>query len=302
MATLVFHPAMMQSNPVPEPGSRAYARVHAGNPVEATEASAFTIAIAGAVAPVMPDRAPAASGGVLGIAARRSTVTDAPASTPMLHESRTQASVGNGDPARVAAAAEQAHLATLATACLQGETRAWESLVRSQQRRVYGLCYRFTGSAAEAEDLTQDVFLKVYRNLRSFDAAKASFGVWLAALTRNLLVDHYRRSRLERASDSLDEPFAGEEDGVTRADRLPDTRMGQERHVAGVELRAKVQAALADITPELREAVILRDLEDMDYREIAEVLGIPQGTVKSRISRGRAELARLLRGMEGQVM
>ena len=206
------------------------------------------------------------------------------------------------DPARVAVAAEQAHLAALAVQCLRGDASAWELLVRSQSRKVYGLCYRFTGSPVEAEDLTQDVFLKVYRNLRSFDPAKASFGVWLTALTRNLLVDNYRRTRLERASDSLDTPIAGDDDGPTRGERLPDHRISQEKHVAGVELRAKVQHALAHLSPDLREAVVLRDLEDMDYRDIAEVLGIPQGTVKSRISRGRAELARWLKGMEGQVM
>lgn len=206
------------------------------------------------------------------------------------------------DPARVAAAAEQAHLAVLTRQCLHGDAPAWELLVRSQQRKVFGLCYRFTGSTAESEDLTQDVFLKVYRNLRSFDPAKASFGVWLTALTRNLLVDNYRRTRLERASDSLDVSLAGDEDGPTWGERLPDHRGGQEKHVVGIELRAKVQNALTHISPELRAAVVLRDLEDMDYKEIAEVLGIPQGTVKSRISRGRAELARLLKGMEGQVM
>ncbi len=205
------------------------------------------------------------------------------------------------DPSRVAQAAEQAHLAALAALCLQGDSDAWGSLVRREQRRVYGLCYRFTGSASHAEDLTQEVFFKVYRNLQSFDPAKAGFGVWLTTLTRNLLVDHYRRSRLERASESLDEPFGDESDGLTRADRLPDNGPGQDQHVAGLELRARVQAALARVTPELREAVILRDLQDMDYREIADVLGIPQGTVKSRISRGRAELARLLAGVEGQV-
>lgn len=206
-----------------------------------------------------------------------------------------------GDAVRVAHAAEQAHLAALAARCVGGDDSAWEALVRREQRRVYSLCYRFTGSPTDAEDLTQDVFLKVYRNLQSFDPARASFGVWLTALTRNLLVDHYRRSRMERASESLDEPFGEEAEGGTRADRLPDPRPGQEGHVAGLELRARVQAALTLVTPELREAVILRDLQDLDYREIAEVLGIPQGTVKSRISRGRAELARLLGGTEGQV-
>ncbi|MBE7159229.1 MAG: sigma-70 family RNA polymerase sigma factor, partial [Rhodospirillales bacterium] len=190
--------------------------------------------------------------------------------------------------------AEQRRMAELAYSCLLGDTFAWEALVRSQQRRVYALCYRFTGSASDAEDLTQDVFLKVYRNLASFDPAKASFGVWLTALTRNLLVDHYRRSRMERACESLDESASGDEEGPTRAERIPDTRSGQERHVAGVELRARIQAALTQVSPELREAVILRDLEDMDYRDIAETLCIPQGTVKSRISRGRGELARIL--------
>lgn len=225
-----------------------------------------------------------------------------PASVPRAAAGSSLPSAAPVDAARVAHSAEQAHLAALAHRCVEGDTSAWEMLVRREQRRIYGLCYRFTGSASDAEDLTQDVFLKVYRNLRSFDVAKASFGVWLTALTRNLLVDHYRRSRLQRASDSLDEPLGDEGEGETRAERLPDRRPGQEQQVAGMELRARVQAALARVTPELREAVILRDLQDMDYREIAEVLGIPQGTVKSRISRGRAELARLLQGAEGQVM
>ncbi len=85
-------------------------------------------------------------------------------------------------------------------------------------------------------------------------------------------------------------------------DRLADHRPSQEHHVAGLELKARVQNALKQISPELREAVILRDLEDMDYKEIAVVLKIPEGTVKSRISRGRGELARLLQRIEGQVV
>ena len=85
-------------------------------------------------------------------------------------------------------------------------------------------------------------------------------------------------------------------------DRLADPRPSQEQHVAGLELKVKIQAALKQLSPELREAVILRDLEDMDYKEIAQVLRIPEGTVKSRISRGRGELARLLQRIEGQVI
>jgi len=203
---------------------------------------------------------------------------------------------------RAAALAEQKQLAELAARCLAGDAQAWEKLARSQQRRVYGLCFRFTGSQTDAEDMTQEVFLKMYRNLASFDPAKGGFTTWLTTLTRNLLVDNYRRARMDRVSDSLDETFDGEDDGPTKAERLTDGRPNQEKHVAGLELRAHIQEALKQVSPELREAVILRDIEDMDYKDIAEVLGVPQGTVKSRISRGRAELARLLKRLEGQVM
>jgi RNA polymerase sigma-70 factor (ECF subfamily) len=204
--------------------------------------------------------------------------------------------------ARAAALAEQKLLADLAARCVAGDAAAWEQLARTQHRRIYGICYRFTGSQSDAEDLTQEAFLKVWRNLASFDPAKGGFTTWLTTLTRNLLVDHYRRSRMERASDSLDESYDGEEDGVTKLDRLADGGRNQEQHVAGMELRAQIQEALKQVSPELREAVILRDIEDMDYKDIAVALGVPTGTVKSRISRGRSELARLLQRIEGQVM
>jgi RNA polymerase sigma-70 factor, ECF subfamily len=205
-------------------------------------------------------------------------------------------------PERAAALAEQREMADLAARCLAGDAAAWEKLARTQHRRIYGICYRFTGSQSDAEDLTQEAFLKMYRNLASFDPAKGGFTTWLTTLTRNLLVDNYRRSRMDRASDSLDETYDGEDDGMTRGDRLADGGKTQEQLVSGMQLRAQIQEALKQVSPELREAVILRDLEDMDYKDIAEVLGVPQGTVKSRISRGRAELARLLKRIEGQVM
>jgi RNA polymerase sigma-70 factor (ECF subfamily) len=198
--------------------------------------------------------------------------------------------------------AEQQALAELAARCLAGDAQAWEKLAKTQHRRVYGICYRFTNSQSEAEDLTQEAFLKMFRNMGSFDPAKGSFTTWLTTLTRNLLVDNYRRTRMERASDSLDETYDGVDDGPTKGDKLADGGKSQEERYAGLELRAQIQQALAQVSPDLREAVILRDLEDMDYKDIAEVLGVPQGTVKSRISRGRAELARLLKGLEGQVM
>jgi RNA polymerase sigma-70 factor (ECF subfamily) len=198
--------------------------------------------------------------------------------------------------------AAQEALSRLVRLCRTGDQQAWQQLVVSQHRRIYAICYRFTGSASDAEDLTQDVFLKLYRNLASFDVERGSFTTWITTLTRNLLVDHFRRNRMERASDSLDAGYTGDEEGATLADRMADPHPTPEAHASGMELKVRIQQALAQLSPELREAVILRDLEDMDYKEIAQVLRIPEGTVKSRISRGRGELARLLQRIEGQVV
>jgi RNA polymerase sigma-70 factor, ECF subfamily len=185
--------------------------------------------------------------------------------------------------------------------CLDGDNLAWTELVKAQHKRVYALCYRFTGSSHDAEDLTQDVFIKIYGNLRTFDLSKGSFQTWLTTLTRNLLVDHFRRTRQQRVTDSMDAGWDGSEDPKF-TDPAVDPRSSPHEEAVRRELERMVQAALCKVSPELREAVILRDLQDMDYKEIAEVLHIPEGTVKSRISRGRAELARLLERNKRQVV
>jgi RNA polymerase sigma-70 factor, ECF subfamily len=185
--------------------------------------------------------------------------------------------------------------------CMDGDSGAWAELVRTHHRRVYALCYRFTGNPADAEDLTQDVFLKIYSNLSSFDTARGSLQVWITTMTRNLLVDNFRRTRNQRATDSLDAGW-DETDELRPVDRLQAREPSPHEKAAQKELAKMVQGALAKVSVELREAVILRDLQDMDYKEIAQVLGIPEGTVKSRISRGRAELARLLERSKREVM
>ena len=185
--------------------------------------------------------------------------------------------------------------------CIDGDSGAWAEMVRTHQKRVYGLCYRFTGNAADAEDLTQDVFLKIYSNLGSFDAARGSLPVWIATMTRNLLVDNFRRTRSQRATSSLDDGW-DEKEEPRPADRLMAAGPTPHEAAARKELANMVQGALAKVSVELREAVILRDLQDFDYKEIAQVLSIPEGTVKSRISRGRAELARLLERNKREVM
>jgi RNA polymerase sigma-70 factor (ECF subfamily) len=178
---------------------------------------------------------------------------------------------------------------TLVARCLRGDEDAWEELVRIHTRKVYALCFRFTGSRQEAQDLTQEVFLRVFRTMKTFRSAEGSFTTWLTRVTRNLLVDHYRRTRQERATDSIEEQLPVLEEAGAAASIRPDSA------IAGREASELLQAALRRLSPDLREAVILRDLQEMEYREIAAVLQIPEGTVKSRINRGRAELARLLR-------
>jgi len=182
---------------------------------------------------------------------------------------------------------------TIVERCLSGDAAAWEELVRTHSRRVYGLCYRFTGKDSEAQDLTQDVFLRVFRALGSFRATEGAFTTWLARLTRNLLIDHYRRTRNERVTDSIEEQLPHVEGGTS--ERISPVPARTDSAVAGREASELLQAALSKLSPELRETIILRDLQEMEYREIAEVLAIPEGTVKSRLNRGRAELARLLK-------
>jgi RNA polymerase sigma-70 factor (ECF subfamily) len=181
---------------------------------------------------------------------------------------------------------------TVVERCLSGDDAAWEELVRLHNRRVYGFCYRFTGRDSEAQDLTQEVFLRVFRSLGSFRSTEGSFATWLARLTRNLLIDHYRRTRNERVTDSIEEQLPRVEESQTGAALGKSART--DSAVAGREASELLQGALAKLSPELRETIILRDLQEMEYREIAEVLAIPEGTVKSRLNRGRAELARLL--------
>jgi len=176
--------------------------------------------------------------------------------------------------------------------CLAGEDSAWEDLLRSHNRKVYNLCYRFTGRSSEAEDLTQEVFIKIFQTLRTYDDAQGTFSTWLNRVARNHLVDYYRRTHKDRVTSSLEE-----EPSV-----LQETPSKEEHPLARVESRERhelLQAALDRLSPDMREAVVLRDFQDPDYDEIAQVLGVPQGTVKSRINRGRLELARVIKRMEG---
>jgi len=180
--------------------------------------------------------------------------------------------------------------AQLVQQCLRGEGPAWEELVRRHSRRVFNLCYRFTGNSTEAEDLSQEVFLRLYKTLASYKPAFGAFPTWLTSVTRNLLVDNYRRTRRDRQTDSIDDAMPQLEEKHSSA-RAPD------KLAEATELSVQLQRGLARLSPELRESVILRDLQGLEYNEIQVVLQVPEGTVKSRINRGRIELARILTEM-----
>ena len=186
--------------------------------------------------------------------------------------------------------------------CISGDAAAWEEIVQRYNRRIYNICYRFAGSADDAQDLTQEVFVKMYRTLNSYDVDRGAFMTWVTTVTRNLLVDHFRKTKQDRLTDSLDTTSSDHEDAMPLGEQIPDRGPAPDSNVRSREARDVVHQALQKLSPELREAVILRDLQDMDYKEIATVLKVPEGTVKSRINRGRAELARLLQRTYRQVM
>ena len=192
--------------------------------------------------------------------------------------------------------------ALLVRRCIAGDAAAWEEIVQKYHRRIYNICYRFAGSGNDADDLTQEVFIKMYRTLNTYDGERGAFMTWVTTITRNLLVDHFRKTKQERMTDSLDRIPSDHEDAMPLSERIPDQAAGPDAGVQSREAGEAVHQALQKLSPELREAVILRDLQDMDYREIATALRVPEGTVKSRINRGRAELARLLQRTYRQVM
>lgn len=161
--------------------------------------------------------------------------------------------------------------------------------MRGFSRRVYNLAYRFTGRHEQAEDLTQEVFVRVYRSLDQYDPQAGDLSNWLMRLARNLVIDDYRRRT--RTPTDLGDDLDQHEYHLRSVQDLPDR--GVERH----ERARQVREAIGKLPPDLRECVVLRDIEELTYHEIVELLAIPLGTVKSRINRGRIELAKILRRM-----
>jgi len=180
--------------------------------------------------------------------------------------------------------------AELVQRCRQGDAQAWSEIVRQFSRRIYNLAYRFTSSHSAAEDLTQEVFIRVYRSLEQYDSHLGDLANWLMRLARNLVIDDYRK-RQRTPTDASD-------DLADHEYRLPTTGDNPQRVLERQERKLQVLAAINKLTPDLRECVILRDIDELSYQEIVGLLKIPEGTVKSRINRGRIELAKVLRRMK----
>jgi RNA polymerase sigma-70 factor (ECF subfamily) len=173
--------------------------------------------------------------------------------------------------------------------CLAGDQQAWEQIVRLHWRRVFNIAYKFVGKHDQAEDLTQDVFVKIFRSLGTIDR-RANFQTWLISVSRNLCIDHYRSVRKERETVDRDMD-AGDVPAVSK-------EVGPYAALEHNDRRVLLRRALDELPPTLRTAVLLRDIRELSYQEIAKQLGLPEGTVKSRINRGRLELARQIRRIE----
>jgi RNA polymerase sigma-70 factor, ECF subfamily len=167
--------------------------------------------------------------------------------------------------------------------CLNGDQAAWEAIVRMYRRKVFNVAYKFVGRHDQAEDLTQDVFLKLYKSLDTFDR-RANFQTWLISVSRNLCIDHYRSVRKER--ETINRDVDPSDFAPASRDTRVDTQLEQRDRVK------LLRKALDKLAPTLRTAVMLRDIQELTYQEIADQLHLPEGTVKSRINRGRTELAR----------
>ena len=171
-----------------------------------------------------------------------------------------------------------------------GDGTAWEDIVTAFSRRIFNLAYRFTSSPDAAEDLTQEVFIRVYRSLEQYDPKQGDLANWLMRLARNLIIDDYRH----RARNPQNSMADAVDDHTYHLRAVGNTA---HKEMERKELANQVQQGIDKLPEDLRTCVILRDIEELTYQEIVDVLQIPEGTVKSRINRGRIELAKILRRM-----
>ena len=172
----------------------------------------------------------------------------------------------------------------------KGEEAAFEVLVTDNEKRIYNLCRRLTGNPEVAAELTQEAFLNAWRGLSRFQG-ESSFSTWLYRLASNACIDFLRK---EKRRQNLSMTVSLDDEEEARQVELPDERYAPERELERTEVRQAVAAGLERLTPEHRQVLVMREINGLSYAEIGAVLGLEEGTVKSRIARARNALRKVL--------
>lgn len=172
---------------------------------------------------------------------------------------------------------------------LEGDIDSFSDLVRAYEGKIYNLCLRMTGSREDARDLTQEAFVKAYKKLDTFKG-DSSFYLWLYRIASNTSLDFLRRER-KREKDSL---TYEDESGSVLEMEIPDQRYSPEMIMDQESLKKSIEGGLMALRPAYRNILIMREMGGLSYKEIADTLGITEGTVKSRISRARGQLVKYL--------
>jgi len=180
---------------------------------------------------------------------------------------------------------------SLVARCRENDEAAFNEVVTRYKTKVYNYIFRMTGSSEDAEDLTQEVFIRMYTSIDSF-RSQSSLSTWLFRIASNLCVDRFRRSKHRTAAYSLDEPVLDNDVESTRD--VPDLTFEPQRLLENLEMAEQIQLALAQLPEKLRATLILHDVEGLPYEEIAQVVGCPLGTVKSRLFNARLQLRQRL--------
>lgn len=182
---------------------------------------------------------------------------------------------------------DEAQESQIIAECIRGDENAWSHIVRNYQKLVFNIAYRFCGRYDAAEDMTQEIFVKVFRFLPQFQKQRGEFRSWLCVMARNHLIDNARKSKRGWSQ-------SGGSEEIERLDFSNDETLSPQHQVERQDTARFVHACLQELPPDTRNALVLREIEGLSYEEISSLLKTPLGTVKSRINRGRIELARIV--------
>lgn len=162
-------------------------------------------------------------------------------------------------------------------------------LIDTYSKKIFNMAYQFTGTYETAEDMTQEIFIKVHKSLHKYDFGR-NFDSWILTLSRNFLTDYYRKTKLEKKKRT-----EFDEQNLESYDQTDP-----EKKILKKQGQRIVWNGLKSLNPNVRMAVILRDIQEKEYEEIAEIMSSPLGTIKSRVNRGRIQLAKIIKEKQGE--